>query len=92
MILKYIEKQLKLRTIRTLREKHLTFWTCIAVKSIPFAMVSWYIKQVMNFADDNFVNCAAPFHELKVKRKTHVWEERLIFLDWLEQEVIAGRK
>ena len=88
MILKY----LKLRTIRILRDKYLDDWTCYSVTEIRFAMATWYISQVRDFARIYTVNGNFPFQDLAVSKNTKEREERKIFLDWLEQEVIAGRK
>ena len=88
MILKY----LKLRTIRILRDKYLHSFTCNSVKEIRFGMVNWYNAQVKDFAIGNNLYRHAPFTVMALINSTEVFEERKIFLDWLEQEVIAGRK
>lgn len=92
MILKYIQKQLKLRTIRILREKHLMEFSCVAVKQIPLAMFNWYVEQVEDFARYHFIHSKVPFRAMTYITGNQIWEERLIFLNWLEQEVMAGRK
>lgn len=95
MILKY----LKLRTVRILRDKYLKRWSCVAVKEIKFGMTKWYRKQVKDYVASlklnpsfQFLNESVPFFALSLRNDTEVFEERKIFLDWLEQEVIAGRK
>ena len=88
MILKY----LKLRTIRILQDKYLHTWTCHSVKCINFGMKKWYCKQVKDYALSNNLSNGVPFNAMAAFNDTSVSEERKIFLDWLEQEVIAGRK
>ena len=88
MILKY----LKLRTIRILRDKYLHSFTCNSVGEIRLGMVNWYHAQVKDFAIDNNLYRHVPFTVMALINNTEVFEERKIFLDWLEQEVIAGRK
>ena len=87
-----IFKYLKLRTIHILQNKYLHTWTCDSVKCINFGMKKWYCQQVKDYAKSKNLRTKVPFNEIAGFNKTYPVKERKIFLDWLEQEVIAGRK
>jgi hypothetical protein len=55
-------------------------------------MKKWYCKQVKDYAKSKNLRTKVPFNEIAGFNKTYPVKERKIFLDWLEQEVIAGRK
>jgi CO dehydrogenase/acetyl-CoA synthase delta subunit len=89
---KAIDKYLKLRTILILRERYLDTWTCSAVKyDIAFAKAFWYKNQVRLYALDNNVDLQIPMYEIARKNFTSQPEERLKFLNHLEQLVLEGK-
>ena len=91
-LFKAIDKYLKLRTIRILREKHLNDYTCLAVThDIRFAKTRWYKHQLRIYAIRNNHDTYVPMVTLAIKNKTTEAEERLKFLNYLEDLVLKGK-
>ncbi len=89
-----INKYLKLRTIRILREKHLDNWTCIEVLYIWLGKANWYRDEVRKYAELNNVlgnQKKIPMQNLAYQNGTTVRQERLKFLNYLERLVKQGK-
>lgn len=91
-LFKAINKYLKLRTIRILREQYLHTFTCLAATyDIWFAKASWYRHQVLLYAIQNEICEYIPMTILAVRNGTAEADERLKFLNYLEDLVLKDK-
>lgn len=87
---KTIDKYLKLRTVRILREKYPNDYTCVYVRDIRYSKVRWYKEQVEQYGLLQKVDRCVPFLALAKRNKCSVRFERIKFLNYLEDQINKG--